>query len=315
VLAPAIERRFDGARCVTDGLGVRAVLSVEGAQYHAHASMLPRGSVAVELPHTDGFELSLAWTDRARSHRRPPSFDDSCLVETNDVALAHAWLDTDAQNALLASRYVSTQSAGTTAVMLRDGAWRHELAKNEVRAWRSDLEPSPDRVADILAAARALAHRPVRWARRFAKLARELGGIAASRVEIGGKPVLRVRRGHVDVTVRILRRLAPDESGRLRTVIGAHRLASAGETLQLISDELPRVAWPPPERSPDAPRLVLEAGARRLLDAARPAASIVRPHDVEITFDGAIVGGERLSAAIELAARWAADSAADSPYR
>jgi hypothetical protein len=315
VLAPAIERRFDGARCVTDGLGVHAVVSVDGADYHAHASMLPRGTVAVELPHTDGFELSLAWTDRARSHRRPPSFDDSCLVETNDVALAHAWLDTDAQNALLASRYVSTQSAGTTAVMLRDGAWRHELAKNAVRAWRSDLEPSPERVADILAAALALAHRPVRWARHFAKLARELGGVAASRVEIGGKPVLRVRRGHVDVTVRILRRLAPDESGRLRTVIGAHRLASAGETLQLISEDAPRASWPPPEHAPDAPRLVLEPNARRLLDAARPAASIVRPHDVEITFDGAIVGGERLSAAIELAARWAADSAADSPYR
>jgi hypothetical protein len=315
VLAPAIERRFDGARCVTDGLGVRAAVSIEGVEYHAHASMLPRGTVAVELPHTDGFELSLAWTDRARSHRRPPSFDDSCLVETNDVALAHAWLDTDAQNALLASRYVSTQSAGTTAVMLRDGAWRHELAENAVRAWRADIEPSAERVADILAAALALAHRPVRWARRFAKLARELGGVAASRVETGGKPVLRVRRGHVDVTVRILRRLDPDESGRLRTVIGAHRLASAGETLQLISEALPRVAWPPGERSSRAPRLTLEPGARRLLDAARPAASIVRPHDVEITFDGAIVGGERLGAAIELAARWAADSAADTPYR
>ncbi|HEX4456176.1 MAG TPA: hypothetical protein VH143_35185 [Kofleriaceae bacterium] len=319
MLAPAIERRFDGARCVTDGLGVRAVVSIDGAEYHAHASMLPRGSVAVELPPTDGFELSLAWTDRARSHRRPPSFDDSCLVETNDVALAHAWLDTDARNALLASRYVSCpkqgQSAGTTAVMLRDGAWRHELAKNAVRAWRADVEPSAERVADILAAALALAHRPVRWARRFAKLARELGGVAANRVEIGGKPVLRVRRGHVDVTVRIVRRLDPDESGRLRTVIGAHRLASAGETLQLISEELPRVAWPPGERSSRSPRLRLEPGARRLLDAAQPAASIVRPHDVEITFDGAIVGGERLGAAIELAARWAADSAADAPYR
>ncbi|HEY1551279.1 MAG TPA: hypothetical protein VGG28_25800 [Kofleriaceae bacterium] len=315
MLAPAIERRFDGARCVTDGLGVRAALSVDGAEYHAHATMLPRGSVVVEVPHTDGFELSLAWTDRARSHRRPPSFDDSCLVETNDVALAHAWLDGHAQNALLASRYVSAPNRGATAVMLRDGAWRHELAKSAVRAWRSDLEPSPERVADMLAAALVLAHRPVRWAKMFAKLARELGGVAASRVEIGGAPVLRVRRGHVDVTVRILRRLAPGESGRLRTVIGAHRLASAGETLQLISDALPRAAWPPPEQSAEAPRLALEAGARRLLDAARPAASIVRPHDIEITFDGAIVGGERLGAAIELAARWAADSAADAPYR
>ena len=293
---------------------MRVEVPFDGVTYRARAAMMPRGRVAVEVPHTDGFELAVAWTDRARSHRQP-SFDDSCFVETNDVALAHAWLDVDTQTALLASRYVSAPSPRTTAVMLRDGAWTHALRRGTAIATRAELEPSADRVADLLGVMLALAHRPTRWARNFAKLARELGGSASPRVELGGMPVLRVRRGAVDVTVRLLRRLDPDEPGRLRTVIGAHRLGSTGETLQLISEQLPRAAWPPEERSIGAPRLPIEPGARRLLEAARPAASIVRPHDVEITFDGAIVGGERLGAAIELAARWAADTAADGPYR
>jgi hypothetical protein len=54
-----------------------------------------------------------------------------------------------------------------------------------------------------------------------------------------------------------------------------------------------------------------------LLDEARPSASIVRPHDVEITFDGAVQDGKRLGAAIELAAQWAASSESSSggPFR
>ena len=315
MLAPAIERRFEGARCVADELGVRAEVPFDGTTYHVRAAMAPRGWISVDVPHTDGFALALAWTDRARSHRRPTSFDDSYLVETNDVPLAHAWLDADARNALLASRYVSTPGLSTTAVMLRDGAWSHELRGGTAIAQRAGFEPSPERVADVLTAALALAHRPVRWARRLGKLARELGGRAATRVEIGGKPVLRVRRGQVDVTVRLLRRLDPDEAGRLRTVIGAHRLGSTGETLQLISEHVPRTAWPPRERNSDAPLLPIAPGPRSLLETARPAASIVRPHDVEITFDGAAVTAERLGAAIELAARWAADAAAEAPYR
>ena len=314
MLAASIESRFEGARCVSDGLGVRAEVPFEGATYRVRAAMLPRGSVTVEVPATDGFELAVAWTDRARTHLRD-MFDDTCLVETNDVALARAWLDVDARNALLASRYVSAPSLRTTAVMVRDGAWSHQLRAGIATARRAELEPSPERVADALSATLALAHRPVRWARMFARLARELGGIAAKRVEIGGPPVLRVRRGSVDVTIRLLRRLDPDEPGRLRTVIGAHRLGSTGDTLQLISEHAPRAAWPPKQCADDAPLLPIAPGASSLFDAARPIASIVRPHDVEITFDGADVAAERLGAAIELAARWAADSAAEGPYR
>ena len=46
--------------------------------------------------------------------------------------------------------------------------------------------------------------------------------------------------------------------------------------------------------------------AAHLLEIARPSATTVRPHDVEIAFDGALVDRERLGAAIELAAWWAA---------
>jgi hypothetical protein len=211
---------------------------------------------------------------------------------------------------------VCAPNARNTAVLLRDGRWSHELRDGELTARCAGSERSVDRIADMLDASLALASRPARWARWFAKLARELGGDASARVELAGKPVLRVRRGSVDVTVRLLRRLDPDEGGRFRTVIGARRHGSGGETLTLIADDLPRAAWPPPAAEPpDAPRMKIDAGHSNLLDRARPSASIVRPHDVEITFDGAVHDAHRLGAAIELAAQWAASAATGGPYR
>jgi hypothetical protein len=321
VLAAAIERRFEGARCVPEGPLVRAEVPIDGVLYLARVAISPATTVAVQVPHTDGFELALAWTDRVSSAPRPPVFDDSYLVETNDVPLASAWLDHHARNALLGSRYVCAPNARNTAVLLRDGRWRHELRDGELTARCAGSERSVDRIADMLAASLALASRPVRWARWFAKLARELGGDASARVELSGRPALRVRRGSVDVTVRLLRRLdswreGPDEGARFRTVIGARRHGSGGETLTLIADDLPRAAWPPPVPEPaDAPRMKIDAGHSNLLDRARPSASIVRPHDVEITFDGAVHDAHRLGAAIELAAQWAASAATGGPYR
>ena len=315
MLAAAIERRFEGARCVTEGAVVRAEVPIDGTIYLARVAMAPIGRVAVRVPHTDGFDLALGWTDRSAADPRPPTFDDSYLVETNDVALASAWLDVHTRTALITSRYVSQQrSQRNTAVLLRDGTWVHELRDGEVTARRLEAEPSRERIADMLSASLAIASRPSRWAKWFAKLAHIIGGQAATRVELGGKPVLRVRRGAVDVSVRLLRRLDPDEPGRLRTLIGARRIGSSGETLTLIHDQLPRTAWPPPN-APGAPRMRIEEHASNLLDAARPATSIVRPHDVEITFDGASTDADRLGAAIELAARWASDSSPSGPYR
>jgi hypothetical protein len=315
-LVSAIGVRFPAATCVVDAGAVKIDLPADGNVYRARAQMTPHGRVAVQLPSTDGFELALSWTDRTELSARAPRFDDSCLVETNDVSLANVWLDQEAQAALLASRYVSGTPEGmrTTVPMLRDGAWQHELRSDEVSAFRAGAEANPARITDMLAASFALARRPVRWAKWFGPIAKTLGGDAASRVELGGKPVLRLRRGSVDVHVRILRRLGPGDAGRLRTVVSAHRAASGGEILTLISDALPRSAWPPANEGGDS-TLRIDDRARRLLDVARPATTIVRRHDVEITFDGPFSDAQRLGAAVELAAYWASDGESAGPYR
>lgn len=315
-LASAIGDRLPHTTCVVDAGAVKIELAADGGVYRARAQMAPHGRVAVQLPSTDGFELALTWTDRTELIARAPRFDDSCLVETNDVALANVWLDQEARGALLASRYVAgiPEETRTTVPMLRDGAWQHEVHSDEVSAFRAGAETNLDRITDMLAASFALARRPVRWARLLAPLATFLGGEAAPRVELGGKPVLRIRRGAVDVNVRLLRRLGPGDSGRLRTVVSAHRVASGGEVLTLISHELPRAAWPPPNEGGDS-TLRIDDRARGYLDAARPATTIVRRHDVEITFDGALADKDRLGAAVELAAYWASDGSHSGPYR
>jgi hypothetical protein len=315
-LASAIVDRFPSASCAGESTGVRVELTVHDTVYRARAQLEPTGRVAVQLPSTDGFELSVSWTDRVLQSARQPSFDDSCLVETNDISLASLWLDGEARSALLASRYVcgTPVALRVTLPLLRDGTWQHELRSDEVMASRTDAESSPERIADMLAASLALATRPLRWAKHFAPLAKALGGDAAARVELGGRPVVRVRRGAVDVTVRLLRRLGPADQGRLRTVVGAHRLGAAGEVLSLISDDLPRTAWPPANEQGTA-SLRIDDRARGLLDAARPATTIVRHHDVEITFDGAFTDPERLGAAVELAAYWAGERNHVGPYR
>jgi len=319
VLHDAIAHRFAGARIelVRDALHVE--VQIEDAWYRARLVMQPSASVVVGLATTDGFELALRWNDRwiyDDGAPRAPSFDDSFLVETNDVALAGVWLDHDVRSALLASRYVSSQRASrSTALLLRDGRWVHQVSSDEVSARRPDAEPSEDRMTDMLAASLALAARPVRWARAFSQVAGPLGGQAATRIEVGGRPALRVRRREVDVNVHVVRRLGPGDPGRLRTVVSAHRIASGGATLALISEGLPRAAWPLPSDPAEGSALHIDLHAANLLDAARPSATTVRPHDVEIAFDGALADRERLGAAIELAAWWAREAPTTGPYR
>jgi hypothetical protein len=319
-LASAIEQRFPDACIATvaraaDAQSVHADIPHDGTVYRVSAQLAPLGHVTVQLPSTDGFELALRWTDRDVGSLRS-AFDDSCLVETNDVSLANMWLDREAQAALLASRYTTgtPEPLRTTLPMLRDGTWQHELRDDQVIASRSEAETSVARLTDLIAASLSLATRPARWARWFAPLAKALGGEAAPRVEIGGRPVLRVQRGGTEVQVRLLRRLGPDDPGRLRTLVSAHRVASSGETLTLISDELPRSAWPPANDLAGS-SLSIDARARELLDLARPSTTIVRKHDVEITFDGVFADADRLGAAIQLAAYWSTDRHAIGPYR
>ncbi len=314
----AIEQRFPGARGELVGETVHADIPIDGVWYRARLAMQPIASVVVALPCTDGFELVLRWNDRWANGDGAPraaSFDDTFLVETNDLALAGVWLDHDVRSGLLASRYVSSHRAERkTALLLRDARWLHQVSNDEVYARRPEPERSEHRMADMLMASLMLASRPMRWARLFSRVAGALGGRAASRVEIGGKPALRVRRYNVEIHIKLVRRLGPADPGRLRTVVSAHRLASSGQTLSLIADGLPRAAWPPPNAASTG-TLAIDARAAALLDAARPSATTVRPHDVEIAFDGALSDHDRLGAAVELAAWWASDSHAHGPYR
>ena len=316
-LQRTIERRFAGARGEQIGDAVHADVPVDGSWYRARLAMIPIASVVVALPCTDGFELTLRWNDRwiDGSVPRQASFDDSFLVETNDLALAGVWLDHDVRSGLLASRYISlARPDHKTAVMLRDARWVHQVSNDEVYARRPGPEGSEHRMADMLMASLLLASRPVRWARSFSRIAAALGGRSSTRIEVGGKPALRVRRQGVDVNVSVVRRLGPSDPGRLRTVISAHRIASSGETLSLISEGLPRAAWPPPA-DPSTGTLYIDAHAAALLDAARPSSTTVRSHDVEIAFDGALTDRDRLGAAVELAAWWACDGRVSGPYR
>jgi hypothetical protein len=316
-LCSVIDQRFEEARARVVHDCVHATIAIDGVVYRARLEMAPAARVVVALPCTDGFELTLKWNDRWANDGAPraATFDDSFLVETNDLALAGVWLDHEARSGLLASRYVSEHKAeGRTALMFRDGRWVHEVSNDEVSARRRDGEVSEQRMADMLLASLLLASRPVRWAKAFAQVGRALGGEPATRIEVGGRPALRVRRGAVDVFVRVVRRLGPGDPGRLRTIVGAHRHGSSGETLSLISEGLPRWTWPPPA-DPSCGTLPIDARAAELLDAARPSATTVRLHDVEIAFDGALGERDRLGAAIELAAWWAADTRAGGPYR
>jgi hypothetical protein len=311
-LASAIEQRYPDTTHAIDIAGVTAELSHDGETFRAR---IEPATISIELPATDGFDLALRWTDRGAGSLAS-SFDDSCYVETNDVALASMWLDRDAQAALLASRYTSgiPEARRNTAPLLRDGTWQHAIRSDHVIASRDIAEDSVDRIVEVLGASLALAGRPARWARWFQPLGKALGCEVAGRIELGGRPVLRQRRGGTEVTVRLLRRLGPEDAGRFRMVVGAHRVASAGETLTLIHEDLPRAAWPPPNDLASS-SLRIDARARTLLDAARPSTTIVRRHDVEITFDGVFADVDRLSAAIQLAGYWASDQSQDGPYR
>jgi hypothetical protein len=326
-LAHLIDLRFEGARSVAEGERVQSQIPFEGLVYRARLESAPHARVSVALPCTDGFELTLRWNDRWANDKTPRShtFDDSFLVETNDLALASVWLDREVRDALLASRYVSGKHASReTAVLIRDGSWVHEVSNDEVSArHRADgysvdrpngERPNNERITDILLASLLLASRPARWAKSFASTGRALGGEPALRVEVGGKPLLKVRRAGLEVVVRVVRRLGPGDPGRLRTIVSAHRHGSSGETLSLISDNLPRSAWPPPA-DPSGGTMTIDRRAAMLIDAAQPSSTMVRAHDVEIAFDGARIERDRLGAAIELAAYWASNARAAGPYR
>jgi len=298
----AIARRFDDARIDRN----RYELLHRGSWYRVRVTPT---RISVAIPRVDGFTLALRWSDRwvGDDHRE---IDDSFFVETNDLALAHLWLDGGTRDTLFASRYMCHERLDATARMTRDGSWIHEVTEEGVIAHRSTPEDSPQRLADLVAASIALASRPVEWARSLAVVAKRLGAQSSSRIELGGRPALRALRGNLEVCVHLLRRLSPDEPGRLRTLVTAQRPGS-GDRLALVRDGRPHDVARPATISTGA--LLLDGEAARLLDRARPATAGVHAQEVEITFDGALLDADRLGAAIELAARWSAASM--TPYR
>jgi hypothetical protein len=154
MLDAAIEAQLAGARARVRGSEVVAEIPLENTWFRARLACAPVAVVAVQVPDTDGFSLALRWNDRWVGDRAPraATFDDSFLVETNDLVLAAAWLDHDSRSALLASRYVSVPGDRHTAVMLRDGAWEHHIGGAEVSARRRDAELSVHRMLDMLVA-------------------------------------------------------------------------------------------------------------------------------------------------------------------
>lgn len=299
----AIARRFDDARIDRN----RYELLHRGSWYRVRVAP---DRISVAIPRVDGFTLALRWSDRLAGDGAH-EIDDSFFVETNDLALARLWLDGGTRDHLLASRYVSrAHSLRTTAQLVRDGSWVHEVTEEGVIAHRATPETEPARLADLVAASVALASRPVEWARGLAQVAKRLGAQPSARIELGGRPALRCLRGNLEVSVHLLRRLAPDEPGRLRTLVTAQRPGS-GDRLALVRDGMPHAAARPSTIATGA--LMLDAEAARLLDLARPATAGVHAQEVEITFDGALLDADRLGAAIELAARWSAASM--TPYR
>jgi hypothetical protein len=200
MLAAALRERFGIGELVEERGRIHAEVPWGGARYRVRLEMAPVGRIVVGLPSTDGFELAV------RARRRP------FALATNDPALARVWLDEHARIGLRTARAC---------------AWWHEIANDEVSARRADAERDPGRMIEMVSAALEVASRPVRWAQAFARAGQAIGGAeAARRIELGGRPALRVRRaapgGAVDVVVRVVRRLGPGDPGRLRTVVRAH---------------------------------------------------------------------------------------------
>jgi hypothetical protein len=275
--------------------------------------------VAIPLRATDGFYLALRWNDSGASsvELRPVALDDAFLVETNDPALAAAWLDDVARTAVLASRVAPPPGREPAEVgpLVRDTSWRYSVTPDAVIAERETAEPSVARLERVIAAVRALADAPIRIAAQLARIAPALGGNAANRADLGGQPVLRVARGAQTIAIYLMRRLAVGEPGRLRTLVSAHRHVSDGSTISLLADRIPSAAVPPANDT-RGKAMRINARAEELLDAMAPTSALVRAHDVEIAFDGLMLDVRRLSAAIDLAAIWAVDGALESgPYR
>ena len=187
-----------------------AAIDIEHADAWYVATITP-SRITVALAPTDGFVLALRWVDAGPdASPRLVALDDTFLVETNDPALAAAWLDDASRTAVCSASRLHVAPPGRdrdVGPLARDTSWRFSIGDDHAIATRSEPEISAARVATIVATVVAIAAAQVRWTRAFARLAHELGGHAASLVEVGGQAALKLPRGQVVVAVRLARRL------------------------------------------------------------------------------------------------------------
>ena len=319
-----------GVKIRTERDLVHAIVRSGESWFAVRGRTAPFAELFVIARPLDGFEATIRWGDRIRDPELgDPEFDAAFGLTTNDVPLMRALFDDVMRRAMFDSIYEFREDVELVPVARRR-TWTYELRNDEIAATKGSFEHDPRRFATAIHTACAIAARAQRWAAEYAAIARTIDAIAAPEVQLGGEPVLTATRRAVELDVRLLRRAAASDEGRLRTVIGARRINLGGDTLSLVHRDLPRAARPELpggkaarcdlegyalRRSAGSDRTI-DAPTRKLLGLARPGALVVGLERIELWFDGAMMDRERLDTGLELVGRWAVDGIEPSgPYR
>jgi hypothetical protein len=321
-----------------DERGLRTLVCSDGAYFTTRIRVDPVAEVFIATRPLDGFELALRWNGGTSSSE----FHHAFAMTTNDDEMSRLWLDDHGRRALLDSATTSTideVSFGQAGLAFGDPffadttsvrrTWTYEIANDELVVTKGGTEFDPNRIAIAVRTGCALAGRSQRWARQYADLAVRLGVTARTDLEIGGKPIITAVRQGLDVGLHLIRRVADEKTGRLRTLISARRVSQDERTLSIVDEHAVRAAVPPvPKggrrdfelegyrlRTSDA-ATKLDELAKKLVAAARPIAVVADLDSIDVWFDGAPLEHERLDPAFALAAHLAIGSAAQSgPYR
>lgn len=276
-LAALLAARHPDARIERREDEVAIVVGVDDSWQACRVRVSPVAEVFVALPPLDGFELEVSRRDRWGRDVvvGDPVFDGRFFITSNDEELARLWLDPVSRQAI---------DGAEVDFAIEDGrlsATFGHRPTEELDALDRGLVAAC-RVAGFLG----------RWAAAYAEVGRALGGaIPTDRVELGGRPVLRLERRGVEVAVHLRRRRGRSEG--LRTLVAASRAS---------------MRWDDPARRKDR--------IRTLLERSGPSAAELTDSAAEVWFDGAVADLARLQAAIELCARWVVDVPdGQGPYR
>jgi len=284
----ALERRDGGAVLVVDVDGEPVVV--------APRSTRDGTFLAASTIDTDGAWLTIrprARQVRAESAREVASnlAAHDIVVESNDRALADAWLDAPVRDALPASLWTFPRHRWVVQI---DGA---HLAVAAGEVLMAPVAANPEHLAAMVDLGALLATRPHRLGRELAQLARALGGATtAARFELGGRFALTMERDRSRIAIDFVHRL-PGQSLRqagLRT-----RLRAAADTA--VDPTLVT------RRLRDAPNLARRAAASSIA---------LERGEIVAVLDGLVTERDRLDAGLALVARLAAGGAPSAgPYR